>query len=808
MHHSTMRLSRQDLRLAIRSFARHPGFAITAIISLALAIALNTTMYSVLDAMVRPHVDIREPERFYRLQLFRDWRRPLDARRLESILAAGGQTFDGLSTYQPVFGGTVIEHGDRFAVRLGARVGTNLFSLYGVRPLRGRIFADGDEALGAPPVIITSQLAHELSPHAELPIGARLTVDGTPRQVVGIIERAAFDANGQRSDVFFPVRPAFDIVRLRPGATIAQANSEFTQLAGRIAAATGDDPSIVGFILKPLVESQFQPMRFHFALIASVIAVLLIACANLANLQLARGIARSRELALRTALGASRRDIIAQLLLESAVIAAAGVAAGILLTIWGVGLLQSRVPPAIADYVIEPRISWRVFIAATAAGLVAVLLIGLLPSVRVSRVDPNDLLKSGAGTGANRQHRRQYGVLVAAQIGFALALLCGTSLVVRTAIAFRTIDMGYDVRPIVAGTMGFRASRDTTFNAAAYEHALLATLRADSDVVAAAVTRRAGVLGKSITVTERGGTPHEYVTPTLGAIVTTADYFRTLHLPILEGRNFPDGLATIPEVIIDEHTAKKIWPGVDPIGQQLKLGEYRSDAPWLTVVGVVPNVNDAKQMALYNVSINPSKVGAIYISETAADQITLSTGRAAALQIYIRARTSAERVAPKVWQRLKQAPLSRFAWARPIADDLGLTRARIRHDFVASIYTVFAVIALALAALGIYGIVAHSVAERTREIGVRIALGATARDVLHAVLREGNAIALAGVAFGLLMTKYTAGWLQAFIFEDDQYNAPVFALVAAALFVVAVASALGPALRATRIDPVESLRSE
>ncbi len=802
-----MRLSRQDLRLAIRSFARHPGFAITAIVSLALAIALNTTMYSVLDAMVRPHLDIHEPERFYRMVLYRDMRRPLDRTRLESILAAGGETYDGLST-QGGADASVVEYGDKYEVLPVGYVGTNLFSLYGTRPVRGRLFADGDEREGAPPVIISERLAGELSPHTPFRIGERVTVDGKLRPVIGIIGGTAFDANGQRLNIFSPARPGNGIVRLRRGMTRADADREFTILAARVAAVTGEAPQDVRFALRAISESQFAPQRFHFALVASVLAVLLIACANLANLQLARGIARSRELALRTELGASRKDIIAQLLLESAVIAAAGVGAGLVITYWGVQLLQSRVPPAIADYVIDPQISWRVFAAATVAGIVAVLLIGLLPAIRVSRVDPNDLLKSGAGTGANRRHRRQYGVLVAAQIGFALALLCGTSLVVHAALVFRGIDMGYDTRPLVSGRLAIVPERDSVFNAPAFEHQLLAPIRADSNVVAAAVTRGRHVVGGAVTVTERNGTPHEFNAPMGGAVVTTADYFHAMHLPVIKGRMFPEGLATVPEVIVDEHTAEKVWPGVDPIGQQLKLGEYKSDAPWLTVVGVVPSINDPKQMALYANYIPPSRIGSIYVSETASD--TFSTGKQRGTMLYLTARVrgDAGRSAPKIVRYMKGAPFARYAWASSMEESLGLARVRIRHDFVASIFTVFAAIALALAALGIYGIVAHSVAERTRELGVRIALGASTRDVLHAVLREGNAMALVGVAFGLLMTKYTAGWLQAFIFEDDQYNAPVFALVAAVLFVVAVVSALGPAWRATRIDPVESLRSE
>ncbi|HEY3555558.1 MAG TPA: FtsX-like permease family protein, partial [Casimicrobiaceae bacterium] len=466
-------------------------------------------------------------------------------------------------------------------------------------------------------------------------------------------------------------------------------------------------------------------------------------------------------------------------------------------------------PPSVAQYVIEPQISWRVFVFAVAAAIVCVMLIGLYPAIRVSRVDPNTLLKAGAGTGALKRNRRQYGIMVAAQIGLSLALLSGATLVVRTAIEVHSLDVGYDTRPLVAASVYLRAEHDTALSRIAYSNDLLSHVRSLPDVSDAAVVANSAPAHNTVTVDERGGTPREVVTPLLGYSLVTPTYFRTMGIRVLRGRDFLDGASTVPEVIVDQHTADGLFPGVDPIGQEIKLGEYKSDAPWLRIVGVVSETSDYKQVLLYRREIKPSRIGAIYRVVGASDSIRLrSPGRFGAVQIVARASRDPDRLVVRLRSHLPSGGIVRFVSVAPMEEAIGIRRERQSHDFVASVFLTFAVLGVGLAALGIFGIVAHSVAERTRELGVRIALGAGARDVLHAVLREGNVMALAGIAVGLYLTKHTAGWLHAFIFEDDEYNAPIFAAVALVLFAVAFFSALVPALRATRIDPVESLRSE
>jgi putative ABC transport system permease protein len=807
-----VRLSGQDLRLAARSFARHRGFTAVAIASLALAIALNTTMYSVLDAMIRPRFDARDAGDIYALRIWGDYKHTVDdATRRALVLSS--PAVEAVSYSSTAWGGAAIEYGNRYSEASEDVVDPNLFQVLGARPLRGRAFVEADVHAESPPVMISDRLAASLSPEADFPLGATILVNGVRRPVIGIYGRGFLVPGSAGSDLVTTLsagapRPV-NLVRVRHGVSGPRAELALRVPAERLAVLARMAPEVPRLQLVPVSVGQFSPQRFHYALAAAVIAVLLVACANLANLQLARGIGRARELAVRAALGASRAALVAQLLLESAILALAGLAAGMVFTYWGVHLLQARVPPSVAQYVIEPQISWRVFVFAVVAAIVCVMLVGLYPAIRVSRVDPNSLLKAGAGTGALRRHRRQYGVMVAAQIGLSLALLSGATLVARTAIQVHSLDVGFDTRPLVTAAVYLRSERDTVFSRIAYANAVLAHIREIPDLADAAVVANASPVHNTVTVNERGGTPREVVTPLLGYSVVTPGYFRTMGFRVLRGRDFLEGTATVPEVVIDEHTARGLFPGVDPIGEEIKLGEYKSDAPWLRVVGVVSERSDYRQVLMYRREIKPSRIGAIYRVVSTRDSLKLlGPNRGAMIQIVARAKSDPDRLVVTLRSHLPSGGIVRGASVAAMEEAMGIRRQRQSHDFVASVFMTFAALGVGLAALGIYGIVAHSVAERTRELGVRIALGASARDILHAVLREGNVTVLAGIAVGLWCTKNTAGWLHAFIFEDDEYNAPVFAAVALVLFVVAVASALWPALRATRIDPVESLRSE
>jgi hypothetical protein len=299
--------------------------------------------------------------------------------------------------------------------------------------------------------------------------------------------------------------------------------------------------------------------------------------------------------------------------------------------------------------------------------------------------------------------------------------------------------------------------------------------------------------------------------------VVTSSYMRTFGLPVIQGRDFLDGVPAVPEVIVDKSTAHALWPNSTAVGSWIKLGDYVSHAQWVRVVGVVPTLdnvgdqlNPAQGPITYGTQIGPrfrTRLGAIYYLPDATDS-TRVVGHRFAFNVVTRAKHDPARMPITLENAIHPLFPGAFVVSNSMEEALGITAARSRHDFVATIFAVFAALALALAALGVYGIVAHSVAERKRELGVRIALGASARNVIAAILREGNVVALAGVALGLYLTKDTVNWLHAFSSDGDQYDVVLFAIMAAVLFLAAFLAALVPALRATRIDPVESLRSE
>jgi putative ABC transport system permease protein len=452
-----VRLSRQHIRLAARSFSRHPGFSIVAVLSLAFAIALNTTMYSVIDALVNPKLDIQDPERLYALTIWGDYRHRVDDATRASLLRTGFDTYESVTLFNGsggVYQQSAIENGQRYQLGSVAVVAPNFFRVLGSRPVAGRTFIDADLTAESAPVVITEVLAGALFANANASVGKVIDINGTPAMVIGVVSRGAHLPE-MNSDVFRLPPPGTvlsaipsNIVRLRKGVTAEAADKQLHVLSARLAMLVGAAPKDAWFQLSPIKRPQFRYHNFHWALIAAVVAVLLVACANLANLQLARGIGRSRELALRSALGASRADIIAQLVLESALLSAAGLVIGLVLTFWGIHILASRIPPSISTYLIAPQASWRVFAFAMIASVVCVMLVGLIPAIRVSHVDPNDLLKSGAGTGANKRSRKQYGIMVIAEIGLSLALLSGAAVVVRSAFLLDTMNVGYDLRPL------------------------------------------------------------------------------------------------------------------------------------------------------------------------------------------------------------------------------------------------------------------------------------------------------------------------------------------------------------------------
>jgi predicted permease len=801
------------IRIAARTLRKQPVFTSVVVLSLGLAIALNTTMYGVLDALVHPRTDIRDPDRLYWLQYYGNFKVTTNAER-DSAVADGAKAIERTAYYAPWirgFNGPTLaagtgnaDNGNFVSAGTIAGVGLDFFPLLGGRLIEGRTFVAADRFATPTPIVVNELIAAQLFPGREHFLGESIKAGDSTYTIIGVLSRhTRLPEFG--SDAFVLASPPLNgmfvrIARLREDATRGEADQQLDLVSARLAAAAGVGPKDVGLRLHRVNDPEYHYQGFHIALILSVTAVLLVACANVANMQLARGIGRRRELALRSALGADRRKIIGHLLLESVLLAATGLTLGLVLTGWATVGLHAVIPPSVGKLVVEPQWNWRVFASAVVATLACIVVVGVMPSVAVSRVDPNELLKSGAGTGATRRHRRQYGFLVAAEVALALFLLSGAAALVRAAFRFADYMDGYDTKPL-ATAYEFRRLNEgerrpvSELLLEAVEHA-----RATPGVADAAAITSQPTVGDSVTIADAGGGFRAIPAPLSSAEVVTPGYLRTMDLPLVRGRDFIEGERDVQVAIIDDYTAMSLWPNGNPIGSLIKMGAPHTDVSYVRVIGVFGYRGSEMRHRYEIAELNGMRLGRVLVLPNPRDSV-IGGSNVQSTRVLVRAASGDATGLPIALRR------AGFAAALTMDDAQGISRNRQTRAFVMKLFIGFAAFGLGLAAFGVYGVVAHSVAERRRELGVRIALGATDRDILHAVLRETVVIGLAGIAVGLFVTKYGVQSLGTFAL-DEIYNAPLFAGAAAFLFLIAAASAFIPALRATRVDPTESLRNE
>jgi putative ABC transport system permease protein len=807
-----MRNSLESLRRSARTLRKQPVFTTVVILSLALAISLNTTMYGVLDAMIHPPLDVRDPDQLYWIRFYGDYQFKVDNRARDAALTSGMHGYSAITSKGAGIGSgfALIEHGANVVEGSIDGVGENYFDVIGPRVLAGRTFVQADADPASSPIVLGEVAAERLFSKGQSPVGATITVDGAPHVVIGVVSAESDFPHSKTlgwSIAPYQNRSAYvRLIRLRAGATPQDAERELAVISARIAAVSGESTRDVAFRFHKAADPEFQVRPLHYALVLAVCAVLLVACANLANLQLARGIGRRRDLALRAALGATRGRIVRHLLTESVLLAAAGLGLGLLFTYLGGRLLAASIPPSMGNYVMQPHMSWRVLVFALLATVICLVLIGLAPAVYVSRADPNELLKTGAGTGATKRNRRRYGLLVGVEIAFALALSSAAALSVRQALAANRTTVGYDPSHMVQGYIASTARARVVMLYSDVLQSLANRVKAVHGVIEATASTSHGVKDKTVTISDAAGT-REFVTGPYAVTLVTPSYLRTYGFQIARGRDFMEGERDAGAVIVDEHTAQILWPNAEAIGQQIKFGNRKSDLPYVKVVGVLSENKSFASDSTRDVLMGHThSLGRVLYLPGPADSMPM----ASIFRVGFTARGAQEPQALAVALR-QSFQLRGDVFARSIApmeDVLGLTRSRQSADFISSLFSLFGALGIALAAFGVYGVVAHSVAERRRELGVRIALGATARDILHAVLRESVVVALGGVAVGLILTKYAKTYLTPLALEDDLYNAPLFAGVALVLLAAAFVAAMIPAMRATRVDPTESLRND
>jgi putative ABC transport system permease protein len=793
-----------DIKFALLAMVRAPLIFVLAIVSLGVGVAANTTIFSALDAfLLRPlpypnadqivRVWTANPERGWDEANvsppdYLDWRER--ARTVELAAYAGGS--------MNVSGGETPER------LTGSRVTANFFRIIGVQPRLGRVFTEAEDRVGGDRVVVISyslwQRRFTGDPRA---LGATLLLNGQAHTVVGIMPDD-FHYPNATTEIFTPLRPEATglrgerwlsvIGRLKPGTTTESASKEMAGIAAQL--QTEHAATNAGMTTKLLrLDHAMFDTTFRTAsaiCMVSVIFVLLIACSNIANLLLARAATREREIALRSVLGAGRWRVVRQLLTESLVLALIGGTLGWVLSIWGVKGLLSILPPNF-DMVDRIGLDHRALLFTLVVSLAAGLAFGLAPAVHAARPDLNSVLRDAGSRGSIGGGRagRLRSSFVVAEISLALVLLICAGLLIKGYRRATAVDLGFN--PDKLATMRItlpESSYADTLRLIATESGLLTRLRALPGVsdatIASSLPMQGGNESTYITADTRSVPEPQRPFATYRLVAT--GYFQALGIPRRQGRDFSDSdrRESAPVAIINETLAKKHWKKTSPIGQQIELqGTARE------IIGVVADVSE------YGGAEDLPPMIYIPIAQLPARSISLAVRSALPMESVVPPlRTAVQTLDPNL----------------PVFD-VQTMKERIRNwqggdRVLAQLLAIFAGIALMLAVLGVYGVMAYNVAQRTQEVGIRMAIGAQPGDIVRLVLRHGSILAGSGVIIGLLLAFGVARFLAAFLNGVSPFDPVTFASFSLTLFIVGLLASYIPARRATRVDPLSALRME
>jgi predicted permease len=792
-----------DLRYGARSLGRRPGFLLASVLTVALGIGATTALFSVANALLLRPLPVADPDALYSVNERRDgmvsqgtegMRLPYD--RYEEYVEALGAVFSGLAAYR--LGSASLRRGGAAAFAgAGVFVSGNYFTVLGVRPAVGRFFTADDE----PAVVLSHGVWQSRFGGEADVIGSTLHIDGQPFTVVGVAPR---DFGGvilqMMPDVWIPLR-AYSIGdddswlgwvglfgRLRPGVAPQHAAAMVDEVAKRLPPAEAQT-RVHGAHLEPLTGvppgGRGLVIGFVGMLLATALLVLLIASANIAGMLLARGLGRRREVAVRLAIGAGRGRIIRQLLTESTLLFLMGGIAGLGLAWWATALL-TRVRIPIQDPValsVSPDL--RVLAFALVLSAVTGLLFGLVPALQSSRADLSVALKDGGAAGGGSRTRGR-SIFVAAQLALAVLLLVIAGLFVRTLQRSLDVDRGFDAAGVVVAGLNLRPHGYDSAAGRVFFDELVQRVRALPGVESVALGRLVLLTGQSHGNTVRAVEGDARLN---GAYNTVdAAYFETLRIPSAAGRGIlaTDVRGASPVAVVNETFAAQLWPGESAIGQRFRAGDQEYE-----VVGLVRDGRSAT------------------VGEATRPFYFLSAGQHFSSEMVLHARTRAGAAETLDAIRREVAVLNpdvALIGAAPMADAIGLTL--FPYRFAATLVGTFGVLGLVLAGIGIYGVLAYHVAQRSREFGIRIALGATRRDVVALVLGKGALLAGIGAASGLGIAAGVTHFLRSFLYGVSPLDPVTFVAVPLVLLAVALLATWLPARRATQVQPVAVLRDQ
>ena len=808
----TMNTLLQDLRLSVRGLIRTPGFTAVVLLTLALGIGANAAIFSVVNGVLLQPLPFPDPDRIvdFRHQEpywnvsepeFKDYRH--DVRPLEQLAAYTGYDANLEGNQEPV----------RIT---GARVSDGFFSVLGVAPLMGRTYAPDEEkpAQAPSPVIVISEGVWRTWFGSDPKILTReVRLNGIPRRVIGVMP-ARFGFPDAATGVWLPLRLNYDslwtrnnhylllVGRLKPGATVTQANTEANLLSHRwpkdFPETYAPDKPLTAEV-KPLMERVLNNSKpYLVTLLAAVGFVLLIACANVANLLLIRGEARRRELGIRTALGASGRRLVTQQLTESGVLALAGGGLGLLVA-WGGVRALLRLAPATLPRLEQVHLDGAVLLFTLAVSLGTGLLFGLLPAIRASRGDAASALRDGARSSSSRGGSRMRRGLVMGEVALAVVMLSGAGLLVRSLRSLQQIDIGFDDARILTARLNLPPlNYQVDAKAISFVQQVEERVRALPGVTSTGTMGWTPVVGGGGTwsIVIDGKEVKEIAqAPSADPEQVTAGFFGTLGIRIVRGRAFTeqDREDAPPVAVINEAMAKMLWPGQDPVGHTLRM--FNPQSPWVTVVGVARDIRSrgVEKTTPPTMFFPYAQTGksAYYMPR----QVTLA----------VKTTGNPEALGPAVSRIVHEldpgAPVSEV---RSMEAVMGTALASRR--FTTVLLGWFAALALLLAGVGIYGVIAYGVSQRTYEIGLRQALGADRSSVLGLIVSEGLKLTGTGLVIGLAGTL-AAGQLIRSLLVNVKATDPV-TLIAVAVLLAGVAALASwiPARRAMAVSPTEALR--
>ena len=801
-----------DLRFGARLVRKSPAMSFIAILALTLGIGLTATMFSIVYGALIRGLPFDESERLVHVEgnnLERD--QPSLEVSVHDYMdwRAQQRSFEALGAfYMGTINVTGPEKPERYS---GAFITPNSFRLLRVQPLMGRLLQDSDDELGAPPVILLGhRVWQELFASDPDIVGKSIRAMGETRTVVGVMaEDFKFPVV---QDVWVPLKPdplknprgegqTLEVFgRLKPGVSIDQAMVEFTAIAKRLAVEHPKTNKGVGVVMKPYVEEYLgdEPRTLLFTMLGAVFLVLLVACANVANLLLSRAAQRSREVAIRTALGASRWRVVVQFLSESFVLAAIGAVLGTLLAWLGVRAFNAAIAGTDPPFWIDIKLDLPVLAFTVLVTLVASIVAGVLPALAAARANVNDILKDESRGASSFRIGRLSRALVVFEIALSCGLLVAAGLTIKSVVKLRTVDFGFPTENVLTARVGLPENEypDSASQAQFWEQ-LLPRVRQIPGVAAATIATSApglGSYGVSMAV-EGVEYKDEDSYPSVNYVVTAPGYFETYQKQILEGRALSeqDRYGTLPVALVNESFVKKFFAGQSPIGRRIRFGGDDQDEPWLSIVGVVPDMHlagfddDDEEAGFY---VPVSQRGQRFMTV----MLRSSSPDATALTPQIRAAVSGvDPDLPIYFVNTVQAAFDDEAWFFRV---------------FGTMFMIFGFVALFLAGIGLYGVMSSSVAQRTREVGVRMALGAQPAHVLRLVFRQGMIQLAIGLLLGLGLAAGVSRLLTVILFDVNPRDPLVFGAIVAVLSAATALACFVPARRATRVDPVVALRYE